>query len=47
MIDLNMKPKQKNEEPELPWWAQYIIYVIFSTFFAYVLLSGIVGEPLF
>ena len=47
MIDLNMKPKPKKEEPELPVWAQYLIYVIFSAFFAYVLLSGIAGEPLF
>ena len=45
MIDLSYKPyKKEKKEAEIPLIFKFWILVIFSAFFAYVMLSGIVGE---
>ena len=45
MIDLSYKnPNKKEKETEIPLIFKFWILVIFSAFFAYVMLSGIVGE---
>ena len=46
MIDLSYKkPEIKEEEPNI--LIQGIIFVLFSAFLAVIVLSGIVGEPIF
>ena len=45
MIDLSYKnPNKKEKETEIPLIFKFWILVIFAAFFAYVMLSGIVGE---
>ena len=47
MIDLSYKKPEKKDNEEFHPLVQYVIMVIFAAFFAYIFLSGIVGEPLF
>ena len=48
MIDLSYKkPEKKGENEEFHPCVQYIIMAVFAAFMAYMILSGIAGEPLF
>lgn len=48
MIDLNYtKPKKNKDDDEMAPIFQFLIMSAFALFLAYVILSGIAGEPLF
>ena len=47
MIDLSYKPKKEKKSEEPNNAIQGLVFVLFSAFFAYVILSGIAGEYLF